>query len=195
MTKILFVDCDGTIRTPKSGAKFINDPHDQMLIDGVEKALEIASKRFDKIIGITNQAGIAAGHKSMNDAIKEQLITLQLAPQLNSILFCPDFEGLECWKCYRPQEVMQVAGLYEEIDLIQYRKPHPGMIEYGLIENKADRAECWMIGDRSEDEEAAQNAGINFLPADPWHQRHRPGIHEFKGLSMEQVRFLEPNLK
>lgn len=193
--KILFLDCDGTIRKPKSRAKFINSPEDQILIDGVEKALEKHKKQGFKIIGITNQAGIAAGHKSMGDAVKEQLITLRLAPQLDSILFCPDFEGLECWKVYLPQEAMQISGLYEEIDLIQYRKPSPGMIEYCLIENKCDRNECWMIGDRPEDEECARNAGINFLPADIWHQRHRPGIHQFEGLSWEQIRFLEPKIK
>lgn len=39
MTKILFLDLDGTVRRTKSGATFINDPLDQELIPGVEEAI------------------------------------------------------------------------------------------------------------------------------------------------------------
>lgn len=39
MSKILFLDLDGTVRKSKSGATFINDPYDQELIPGVEEAI------------------------------------------------------------------------------------------------------------------------------------------------------------
>lgn len=39
MNKILFVDCDGTIREPKSGAKFIQSPDDQQIIKGADAAI------------------------------------------------------------------------------------------------------------------------------------------------------------
>lgn len=42
MTKILFVDCDGTIREPLSGAKFIQHPHDQKIIKGATEAIALS---------------------------------------------------------------------------------------------------------------------------------------------------------
>lgn len=45
MSKILFLDLDGTIREPASGEKFINDPHDQRIIEGVREAIAHYSSR------------------------------------------------------------------------------------------------------------------------------------------------------
>lgn len=63
--KLLFLDLDGTVRCTKSGAKFINKPDDQKLIQGVE------------------------------DAIAEQQYTISLLPKMRKIYFCSDFEGRE----------------------------------------------------------------------------------------------------
>ncbi len=46
-------------------------------------------------------------------------------------------------------------------------------------------------GDRPEDEQCAQAAGVNFMWADVWQQRFTPGIYEFKAVNVEQVGFLE----
>ena len=46
MTKILFVDCDGTIREPSSGAKFIQNPHDQKIIKGADEAIKLELESF-----------------------------------------------------------------------------------------------------------------------------------------------------
>jgi hypothetical protein len=55
--KILLVDCDGTIRQPKSGAKFINKPDDQQPIPGAVEATRHYFQKDWLIVGITNQAG------------------------------------------------------------------------------------------------------------------------------------------
>ena len=86
--KILFLDLDGTVRKTKSGATFINDPYDQELISGVEQA--IARYKDWKIIGITNQGGVAAKHKTLENCIVEQQQTLALIPQMCCIYLCPD---------------------------------------------------------------------------------------------------------
>jgi D-glycero-D-manno-heptose 1,7-bisphosphate phosphatase len=90
MTKLLLLDCDGTIREPASGGKFIQHPSDQRIIKGADQALAHYHKNEWQIVGITNQGGVAAGHKTIEDAIEEQLITLELFPEIEGIFFCPD---------------------------------------------------------------------------------------------------------
>jgi D-glycero-D-manno-heptose 1,7-bisphosphate phosphatase len=68
--KILFLDCDGTIREPlEPGRKFISAPADQRIIHGADRAIAYYASKNWKIFGITNQAGVAAGHKSLKEAI------------------------------------------------------------------------------------------------------------------------------
>lgn len=173
MNKILFVDCDRTIRKPKSGAKFINSPTDQEAIPGAIKAIENAQNKGFLIIGITNQPGVAAGHKSLENCIKEQQYTLELFPQIEAIYFCPDFEGKLCYLVRRNS----CEQRYKWRDDINFRKPGDGMIFRAFIDyNGGDYyEEAWMIGDRPEDEQAATSAGISFMDADIWRERWQTG--------------------
>jgi len=93
MNKIIFFDLDGTLRETISGKTFINEPHDQRAIKGTQKALSSYQKKGFVLIGITNQGGVAAGHKSIESAIEEQRITLELFPELSEIFFCTNYEG------------------------------------------------------------------------------------------------------
>lgn len=178
MTKILFLDLDGTVREPKSGAKFINDPYDQKLIAGVKEAIAHYSKSGWQLIGITNQGGVGAGHKSLESAIIEQRYTLDLIPELEAIYFCPDFEGNVCW---------QISKYFQrqwddEPDLFRgtYRKPGDGMLIRAIGEYvpEIENSQHWYIGDRQEDELCAAAAGVNFMWADVWRHRFQKGIGE-----------------
>lgn len=165
--KLLFVDLDGTIREPLSGAKFINRPRDQKIITGADKAIAHYHRQY-KIIGITNQAGVAAGHKSLKDCIDEQFYTLNLFPEIHAISFCPDFEGNEAIRCDRESW----GKMTKYPDLVgTYRKPGAGMLRYWLIQEEILPEDCWMIGDRDTDEQAATNCGVGFMPADIWRDR------------------------
>jgi hypothetical protein len=97
MTKLLLVDCDGTIRKPITRNLFIQHPRDQKIIKGAAEAIAHFHAQGYTIIGITNQGGVAMGYKSLEDAIAEQLYTLELLPQILCIYFCPDLEGKYCW--------------------------------------------------------------------------------------------------
>ena len=163
--KVLLLDLDGTIREPKSGAKFINDPLDQKPID---KAFDMCSYYQEKcwfLIGVSNQGGVAAGHKSLESAISESQETLRLFPQLSFIYFCPDYEGL---KCYMVSRHNPATFFYQESisELGSFRKPGAGMLNLAVRDNLTE--ELMMVGDRPEDEEAAKNARINFTWAEDW---------------------------
>jgi D-glycero-D-manno-heptose 1,7-bisphosphate phosphatase len=121
MTKIIFFDLDGTLRETKSGKTFINEPDDQQPIAGTQKALSYYQKSKGFIcIGITNQGGVAAGHKSLENAIEEQRITLKLFPELSEIFFCPNYDGESCYQVSRDNEPL----LMKTLDLMNScRKP------------------------------------------------------------------------
>jgi D-glycero-D-manno-heptose 1,7-bisphosphate phosphatase len=186
----LLVDLDGTIRRSKSGKTFINDPEDQEPIEGATGAIDHFDRRGWNIVGVTNQAGVAAGHKTLTGAIEEQRITLKLFPALKCIYFCPDFEGLKCYRvdpdlAALPHDRLSADG--------GFRKPDPGMVRLALRQwLPADTgANVWMVGDRPEDGECAANAGISFCPASAWRARFLKGVQTLEGLSISQVRFLE----
>lgn len=157
---ILFLDLDGTVRKPKSGSGFLKNPKDQEIIPGVNRA--IAQYKSWYIVGVTNQGGVGAGHKSLLDCFNEQTYTLRLIPQIERIYFCPDLAGKECW-VVEPDSYERVI----EFEPRNYRKPGCGMIQAALGVLPSAK-KILLVGDRTEDQECAQNAGIDFLWAEDW---------------------------
>jgi D-glycero-D-manno-heptose 1,7-bisphosphate phosphatase len=162
MSKILFLDLDGTVRKSKSGATFINDPYDQELIPGVEDA--IARHEGWQIFGITNQGGVGAGYKTLENCILEQQETLRLLPRpkMFRIYFCPD-HGATFWGV-APESAQEIST---NRITSNFRKPGTGMIEYVML-CSPKMEECLFVGDRTEDQEAAKNANIPFMWAEDW---------------------------
>jgi D-glycero-D-manno-heptose 1,7-bisphosphate phosphatase len=167
MSKILFLDLDGTVRKSKSGATFINDPYDQELIDGVEDA--IARYHDYKIIGVTNQGGVIAGYKSLENCFEEQRQTLKLLPQMSLLLFCTD-NGDTMFRL--SQRALEMHGMpimtNRSNHFGNFRKPNSGMIVFGMKYSREKLEEILMVGDRSEDQECAANANIPFMWAEDW---------------------------
>jgi D-glycero-D-manno-heptose 1,7-bisphosphate phosphatase len=83
--KVLFVDCDGTIRKPISDGIFISSPDDQKPLPGAVEAINHYKSIGYIIFGITNQGGVSAGHLTLLECIKIQQGTLTLFPEINSI--------------------------------------------------------------------------------------------------------------
>ncbi|RAM47957.1 MAG: polynucleotide kinase [Hapalosiphonaceae cyanobacterium JJU2] len=148
-------------------------------------------------VGISNQGGVAAGFKSIENTVAEMQFTLELLPQLSAIYFCPDFEGnilykvsskkIENWERSQfPHPNVKGELLYQS-----FRKPGSGMIMKGIDDLDEMPDQLWMIGDHQEDEAAAQTAGVNFMWADIWRNRFLPRMYEFKLITKEQVEFLE----
>jgi D-glycero-D-manno-heptose 1,7-bisphosphate phosphatase len=185
MGKLLMLDLDGTVRRPKSGQTFINHPEDQEIIPAAALAVQQYAANGWQIFGITNQGGVAAGYKTFIQCLDEQFYTMSLLPQINQILFCPD-DGKTCWEVrakpskwkswgsrqgnsFRIDEIKgwqdfeHVAGLGGK-----YRKPDPGMLRYALWPEGVAPKQCLYVGDRPEDEAAANAAGVPFFSAADW---------------------------
>ena len=159
MRNMLLIDLDGTIRRSKSGSKFINDPEDQEPIPGAIQSLE----KFDRVFGISNQAGVFYKHKTFSDCQIEQYLTLCLFPKLDSIYFCPD-RGDYCFKVIRIEDGFKCFE-YSRDSIYQpsFRKPSPGMLNLAMLENEISSDEVLYVGDRIEDKLAAENACIPFV--------------------------------
>jgi len=163
--KLLILDMDGTVRQPLSGNKFIQRPRDQQIIEGVENAIAYFAATGWKIVGVTNQAGVANGKKSLQSCIKEQQYTLELLPEIEEIYFCPDFDGRKCF-CVTKNE----HNYCKHSESGNFRKPNPGMLN--LVIQKYSPVSVLMVGDCSDDREAAAKAGVKFQQAESWRQTY-----------------------
>jgi D-glycero-D-manno-heptose 1,7-bisphosphate phosphatase len=185
---IIFFDLDGTLRETISGKTFINEPHDQKAIEGTQKALAYYQEKGFVMIGITNQGGVAAGHKSLQSAIEEQRITLQLFPELSEIFFCTTYEGDNCYQVSQTEKgVLLCAAPIRKDVPVSCRKPNYGML---LLAAKGNIGkDCWMIGDRPEDQQCAEDAGVKFVWAAVMHAKFAgPGMKEI------ECQHIDPNV-
>lgn len=179
--KLLIVDCDGTIRETKSGKKFISIPEDQKKIEGASEKIDKHVAEGWLIYGLSNQGGVAAGYKSLESAIEEQQYTLKLFPQVEAIFFCPDYEGQNLYKCekntylhydraYPQRYPAQMTGYKFD----SFRKPGTGgidfVIAYAELITKKRSSEVLLVGDRTEDFEAASAAQIDFQWSKFWRE-------------------------
>jgi D-glycero-D-manno-heptose 1,7-bisphosphate phosphatase len=189
---LLLVDKDGTLIKTKSGEKFVNKPWDQEALPGVKEALKFHKSRDCKIIIISNQGGVGAGHKSLKDAISEMRFCMELLPEIEECYFCPDFEGESCYRVWADDFIKYNSDSYTVAELeiqSQFRKPNPGMLKLAAHIECADKV--WYVGDRPEDEQAAQTADLNFMWADTWRDRFTPGMYEINLATPQQIEFLE----
>jgi D-glycero-D-manno-heptose 1,7-bisphosphate phosphatase len=129
--------------------------------------------------GVSNQGGVAAGHKSLDSCFEEMAYTLQIFSQLEGISFCPDYEGRKLWGV----NFRNICARYDQSDFYPdligtYRKPGPGMLEF--VVRSLGPQDAVMVGDRPEDEAAAAAAGIGFIPAKSW----RSGVEYLPGGSV-----------
>lgn len=165
--KLLLLDKDGTIVFPASGEKFVQSPDDQQLLPGVAEAIDRYANEGWTMAIASNQGGVAAGHKTLEEAFCEMQFCLKLLGGHCTwrVYFCPDFEGKTCfagdWRGFENYSWL--------IAQRGYRKPNPGMIQAAMLECQiTDPQSVLFVGDRPEDEQAAIAAGVPFMWADAW---------------------------
>lgn len=147
--KLVIFDVDGTLVTTKSGATFRKTADDWQWIPG---RLETCKSLVGVSIALaTNQGGVAFGY------LDEAAMNWELAKTANAIA-----PYVPCFRCYTHPEAS--LAFYREEDT--RRKPGPGMILEAQEHFRVGPIHTLMVGDRPEDEQAAQNAGVAFMWAD-----------------------------
>jgi D-glycero-D-manno-heptose 1,7-bisphosphate phosphatase len=165
-TPVLYLDIDGTVRHGKDElGRFVNTAADVRVFDEVPQLLARYRALGWRIVGISNQGGIALGIMSPEDCAAAMAETQrQSGHAFNKIAWCShhpnadDPEMAVCW-CRKPK-----AGLVIEAALSMAERfrgeiypPHLGLF----------------VGDRPEDAACATAAGLPFMAADVW----RTGKH------------------
>lgn len=114
----LFLDRDGVINHEKF-EDYIHTWEEFRFYDGAKVAIQIFSKKFNRVIVVTNQRGVAKGVTKLKDV--EDIHTNMTADieavggKLDAIYFCPDMEGPN--RKPNPGMGLQAVKDFEDIDL------------------------------------------------------------------------------
>ena len=150
----LCLDFDGTIRRTKSGKSFIKNASDIELMPGIESKIWSYRDMGFLIVGVSNQGGVAYGHKLPPEIEYECEVTLGLFERnpFHMVKICYHMEG----------------GSVEPFNHRSLlRKPDIGMLaiaEYDAFNAgyMIDWNNSLFVGDRPDDENCARNAGIAY---------------------------------
>lgn len=170
-TPILFLDLDGTVRLGPAelNGKFVNEPADVELFDGMTDLLKSYKERGWRIVAISNQGGIALGHATENGIARSMQETNRL---------CANLFDLMLWCTHHPDAKGDEFATTEEKSICFCRKPRIGYVVSAFIQlsqqhpNEMYRPyDCLFVGDMDSDKECAENANIPFMWAGDWRLR------------------------
>ena len=142
----LFLDRDGVINEDR---RYVHNIEDFYFIEGIFDLCRRAKSIGMLIMIVTNQAGIGRGYYTeeqfhfLSDWMVKYFANEGI--QIDGIYFCP----------FHPEH-----GIGRYKINCKDRKPEPGMIYRACDEHALDLESSVLIGDKKEDIQAAQNAGI-----------------------------------
>ena len=157
---LLALDLDGTVRKGADElGRFVNGPNDVEVFPEAVSLMRQWKKRGGRIIGVSNQGGIALGIVTMKDVAAAMSETHKQAERLfDKIAWCrhhPDAKDPEYARCW-------------------CRKPAPGLLIETALKLAAETGEIYpphlglFVGDREEDRECARIANFDFMWAKDW---------------------------
>jgi D-glycero-D-manno-heptose 1,7-bisphosphate phosphatase len=159
---VLYLDIDGTVRQGKDDAlgRFVNGPGDVWVFPEAVARMWAWKAGGGRIIGVSNQGGVALGVVSMRDMAAAMVETQRQCDGLfDRIAFCmhhPNAEHPEMARCW-------------------CRKPRPGLaIETACDLGRRYADECYppymalFVGDREEDRLCADALNVDFQWAAEW---------------------------
>lgn len=158
---VLYLDIDGTVRhgPDERAGQFVNSPDDVVVFAEAVVMMRRWKKAGGRIVGGSNQGGIALGLVDPVEVAKAMAETNRQTGNLfDRLLWCPHHpyasnpEMARCW-CRKPSPGLMIEGaLSLGRRHGEYYPPHMGLL----------------VGDRDEDQECARLAGLDFLPAAEW---------------------------
>jgi D-glycero-D-manno-heptose 1,7-bisphosphate phosphatase len=162
---VLYLDIDGTVRKGKDElGHFVNTKDDVQIFEGVPALLWEYKRLGWRVVGVSNQGGIALGYMSMQDCLAAMSEThRQTGNAFDKLVWCahhPDAEDPEMAVCW-------------------CRKPKPGLIIEAALDLSQKNDEIYpphlglFVGDMDSDRQCAENAGLRFMDAAEW----RTGTH------------------
>lgn len=165
MVPVIYLDLDGTVRWGKDElGRFVNGPEDVRVFDGVPELLQGYKKQGWRIVGISNQGGIALRHVS-------KMMVMYAMDETNRQ--CGRVFDKITWCSHHPQ------ANDPEMAVCWCRKPRIGMIVETALDLAEKTGEIYpphlgvFVGDMDTDRECAENAGLQFVEASVW----RGGSH------------------
>lgn len=159
---VLYLDLDGTVRHDVDDlGHFVNAPEDVIIFpEAVVMMRRWKEEKGGRIVGVSNQGGIAMGHMTEDQCVATMDRTQELADGLfELIVWCPhhpeasDPLKARCF-CRKPSPgmlIMAAANMEDE---------HPGEIYPPHL--------ALMVGDRHEDQQCARLACVDFMRAAEW---------------------------
>lgn len=158
---VLYLDIDGTVRQGKDDAlgRFVNGPDDVVVFPEAAEQMRRWKAGGGRIVGVSNQGGIALGLVDPEQVRLAMAKTNELAGRLSDRL---------AWCSHHPQ------ADHPEMARCWCRKPAPGLLIESTLSLAAQHNEYYplymglIVGDRPEDEECARLAGLDFMDAAKW---------------------------
>lgn len=146
--RLLFLDRDGTLNRTVS-ERPPNDPKEIDLLPGVARTLHQRAAMGWRIVIITNQAGVAFGYLTKDQAWATHQALLDALPiPVDASYVCP----------HHPE-----GTIPEYAFPCPNRKPAPGAVLDALRLFEAEPSQCLFVGDQESDRQAAAAAGVPFV--------------------------------
>lgn len=188
--KLLLCDRDGTLITSNKPHGFINSVQDIEVLPMAAERLRQWHKAGWQVAIVSNQGGVAAGHKTHDAVVAEMTWCMNEFPELAGCYWCEDLDPpqslawLKRWfglyptrghcldalgnvKSYPEWYVDELVDNLPAYDA-RYRKPGAGLLLLALLNHAclAYPYKVVVVGDRPEDSLAARKIGAVFLTAD-----------------------------
>lgn len=160
-TPVLYLDIDGTVRQGKDDplGRFVNGPDDVVVFPEAVERMRAWKAGGGRIIGVSNQGGIALGLVSFLRVMEAMVETQRQCDGLfDKVAFCqhhPDADHPEYARCW-------------------CRKPRPGLAIEAALSLAEITGEIYppymalFVGDRPEDEACADALNVDFQWAHDW---------------------------
>lgn len=169
-TPVLYVDLDGTVRHGKDElGRWVNGPDDVVVFPEAVTQMRSWRERGGRIIGVSNQGGIALGLVEFNAAAAAMRETQrQVEGLFDRIAWCshhpraPDPEMARCW-CRKPRPGLAIEAALQLAEQLRRRG----------VEECYPPHLALFVGDRDEDMKCADALHVDFQWACDW--RGGPG--------------------